>query len=93
MIEEDGYTLESIECISTPEQTKGFIYLLGIEGMMCGHCVKSVTKKLSGLDGVVHCEVSLENKSAQVESSKPITESEFKKALEEDGYELTGFKE
>lgn len=93
LIEEDGYTLESIECISTPEQTKGFNYLLGIEGMMCGHCVKSVTKKLSGLDGVVHCEISLENKSAQVESSKPITESEFKKALEEEGYELTGFKE
>ena len=61
--------------------------------MMCCHCVKSVTKKLSGLDGVVHCEVSLENKSAQVESSKPITESEFQQAIEEEGYELTEARE
>lgn len=61
--------------------------------MMCGHCVKSVTKKLSGLDGVVHCEVSLENKSAQVESSKPITESEFQKAIEDEGYKMTEAKE
>lgn len=93
LIEEDGYKLESIECISTPGQTKGFNYLLGIEGMMCCHCVKSVTKKLSGLDGVVHCEVSLESKSAQVESSKPITESEFQQAIEEEGYELTEARE
>ena len=61
--------------------------------MMCGHCDKAVIKKLSEIDGVVHCEVSLENKSAQVESSKPIKETACKKAIEEEGYELTGFKE
>lgn len=73
--------------------THGFISVNGRRMTIPSYCVKSVAKKLSGLDGVVHCEVSLENKSAQVESSKPITESEFQQAIEEEGYELTEARE
>ena len=39
---------------------------LKIDGMTCGGCVKSVTRVLSELDGVVHAEVSLEKAQAIV---------------------------
>ncbi len=40
---------------------------LKIGGMTCQGCVRSVTKKLSGMDGVGSAEVNLEGASATVE--------------------------
>ena len=40
---------------------------LHIDGMTCGGCVKSVTRILTGIDGVAKAEVSLENKNAVIE--------------------------
>lgn len=39
---------------------------ISIEGMSCNHCVASVKKAVSALDGVKNVNVSLENKSADV---------------------------
>jgi len=40
---------------------------LHVEGMTCGHCVKSVEKLLASLPGVTQVEVDLEKKSALVQ--------------------------
>lgn len=67
------------------EQMKKIII---IEGMSCGHCVKAVEKALSGIDGVVNVEVSLEDKKATLESSKEISDSEIKAAIDDAGFEV-----
>lgn len=40
--------------------------IIPIEGMMCNHCVASVTSALTALDGVSEANVSLESQSAEV---------------------------
>lgn len=61
---------------------------LKIEGMMCQHCQKHVHDALAKMDGVENVEVSLENKNAIVTSEKEISIADFKKVIEDAGYEL-----
>ena len=63
-------------------------YDLKVRGMMCGNCVKHVEKALSSMNGVKSVSVDLDNAAATVESSVEITMDEFKKVIEEAGYEL-----
>lgn len=37
---------------------------LNVDGMTCGHCVKSLTKALTAQSGVLDAQVSLEHKNA-----------------------------
>ncbi|MEG1798527.1 MAG: cation transporter, partial [Clostridium sp.] len=46
---------------------------ISIEGMSCGHCVNHVKEALSELPGVTSVDVSLESKSAVLESSSEVT--------------------
>jgi copper chaperone len=63
---------------------------LGISGMSCGGCVRSVSKILSELDGVVKAEVSLEAKRAVVEFDPgKLGVDHLKRAIEDAGYEIT----
>lgn len=59
---------------------------LKVEGMNCGHCVKSVTEALSGVAGVkAVVEVSLERGEALIEgSAEPAA---LIAAVEERGFE------
>ncbi len=43
-----------------------------IKGMRCGHCVASVTKALSDIDGVVNVQVNLEKGEATYDEAKPV---------------------
>ena len=61
---------------------------LKIEGMMCQHCQKHVNDALSKMEGVVSVDVNLEAKTATVEADHEISREEFKKVIEEAGYEL-----
>lgn len=61
---------------------------LKIEGMMCQHCQKHVNDALSKMEGVVSVDVNLEAKTATVEAGREISREEFKKVIEEAGYEL-----
>lgn len=63
-------------------------YELKVKGMMCGNCVKHVEKALSSMNGVTSVDVDLESAKATVESSVEISMDEFKKVIEEAGYEL-----
>ena len=60
---------------------------LKIEGMMCHHCTGRVDKVLNEMDGV-KATVSLEDKSAEVELSKEISDEELVKVITEAGYEV-----
>jgi copper chaperone CopZ len=60
---------------------------LKIEGMSCDHCVKHVKEALEGVAGVISAEVSLKDKSAQVEHEDHVTLESLKAAVSEEGYE------
>ncbi|WP_316976375.1 CopZ family metallochaperone [Shumkonia mesophila] len=59
---------------------------LKVEGMNCGHCVKSVTEALSGVTGVKKViEVSLERGEAVIEGTADA--AALIAAVEESGFE------
>ena len=62
---------------------------LGISGMTCGGCVRSVTNVLTALDGVSKADVSLENKSAVVEfDAGKVQVEQLKRSVVEAGFEV-----
>lgn len=61
---------------------------LKINGMMCMMCRKHVLEALEAMDGVTAVDVNLEAGTAKVEASRDIPQAEFKKVIEEAGYEL-----
>lgn len=63
---------------------------ISIEGMSCGHCVKHVKEALSELAGVSNVDVSLENKSAVIETTAEVADADIKFAVEDAGYDVVG---
>lgn len=62
---------------------------ISVKGMSCGHCVKSVTKALEGLEGVQDVLVSREKKEASFTfSPDKIDLSAIKEAIIEAGFEV-----
>lgn len=61
-----------------------------IEGMMCGHCSGRVKTALEALAGVESAEVSHESGTAVVTMGAEISDDELKKAVEDQGYSVTG---
>ena len=59
-----------------------------IEGMMCPHCSGRVKKALEEMDGVISAEASHETKSASIEMSRDIPESEIYAVIEAQGYKI-----
>ena len=59
-----------------------------IEGMSCRHCVNHVTEVLEEIPGVESVTVDLQDMSAEVETSRDISEEEFRFAIDDAGYEL-----
>lgn len=62
--------------------------VLIIEGMSCAHCVRHVTDALEELSGVTSADVSLEEKTADVEHAETVTLGDMKAALTEAGYDV-----
>ena len=62
---------------------------LGISGMTCGGCVRSVGNVLKALDGVSKAEVSLEKNNAVVEYDPgKVQIAQMKRSVEEAGFEV-----
>ena len=62
---------------------------LGISGMTCGGCVRSVTNVLTALDGVAKAEVSLEKRSAVVDYDPgKVGIEQLKRSVVEAGFEV-----
>lgn len=61
---------------------------LKVEGMKCQGCAKAVIAALNKVDGVDLVQVDLGDKTAMIESSKPLDHSELVKAIEAAGYKV-----
>lgn len=59
-----------------------------VQGMTCGHCARSVTEEITGLEGVSAVDVDLE-KGVAVVSGDAAPEA-VTAAVVEAGYEVTG---
>lgn len=80
IIDNDKSDFEEIKYMRT--------YELNVKGMMCENCVKHVEKALLSMDGLTSVDVNLDNAKATVKSRVEISMDEFKKVIEEAGYEL-----
>lgn len=77
--------VEKIEKDSTERESE-IMKTVVIEGMMCEHCKKAVTKALEGIDGATGAEVDLEAKTGVVTGN--VTDEAIKAAVEDAGYEV-----
>jgi copper chaperone len=62
-----------------------------VAGMTCGHCIKSVTEAISGLNGVLTVDVELASdgpSSVVVSSTAPLDAAAVAAAVAEAGYEV-----
>jgi len=63
---------------------------LKVEGMTCEHCVRTIQRALSALEGVSRVEVSLSTGRVRVEMEREIPFEDLKKTIEEWGYRVVG---
>jgi len=61
---------------------------INVKGMTCPHCVKHVTKALSGMEGVSDVVVDLDAGTAKFSASRDIADSELAAVLDDAGYEM-----
>ena len=61
---------------------------LKIEGMSCMHCVNTVKRALSEIDGVLEVEVSLEKRTAKVKLDKEVPFETLREAVQQWGYKV-----
>ncbi|NTV13161.1 MAG: heavy-metal-associated domain-containing protein [Desulfobulbaceae bacterium] len=59
-----------------------------IKGMRCGHCVGSVTKALSEIDGISNVQVDLGKGEAVFDESKPVSSDKIKEIIDSIGFEV-----
>ena len=64
-----------------------------IDGMMCGHCEKTVTEALEAVEGVEDVSASAENGVAKFKISPDTSEQALKAAVTKAGYIFVGFGE
>ncbi|MER5642740.1 cation transporter [Kitasatospora sp. NPDC002227] len=61
-----------------------------VSGMSCGHCEKSITSEVSGLEGVTEVAADAKAGTVTVSSQAPLDEEALRAAVDEAGYELVG---
>lgn len=84
--------LADIAAEAEQKDATNFVYKVGIEGMMCEHCVKAVKGALEKIPGVVSADASLERKSAVISSDRALSEQEVTDAVKAEDYEVTSFE-
>jgi copper chaperone len=61
---------------------------LSIDGMSCGHCVRSVEQALKGIDGVAVEQVAVGTATVQYDPTSTSIDR-LKDAVEDEGYQVT----
>lgn len=64
------------------------VSILKVKGMSCQHCVMSVKKALSQLEGVQNVEVDLQKGEVRFDNTKTVAPGRIEKAIEEAGYQV-----
>jgi len=62
--------------------------VLEVKGMTCHHCVMSVTKALSKLEGIQNVQIDLQKGEVRFENTKSVASDRIKKTIEEAGYQV-----
>ena len=62
--------------------------ILKVKGMSCQHCVISVTKALSQLEGIKNVQVDLAKGEVRFDNTKQVASNRIEKAIEDAGYEV-----
>lgn len=62
--------------------------VLKVKGMSCQHCVMSVTKALSQLEGIKNIQVDLAKGEVRFENTKEVTSNRIEKTIKDAGYEV-----
>ncbi len=61
---------------------------LKVKGMNCQHCVMSVTKALTQLEGIKNVQIDLAKGEVRFDNTKGVTSNQIEKAIEAAGYEV-----
>ena len=64
------------------------VSVLKVKGMSCQHCVMSVTKALSQLDGIKNVRVDLAKGEVRFENTKSVASDRIQNAITDAGYEI-----
>ncbi len=59
-----------------------------VKGMRCQHCVMSVTKALTQLEGIKNVQVDLAKGEVRFDNSKEVASNQITKAIEDAGYQV-----
>ena len=62
--------------------------VLRVKGMSCQHCVMSVTKALTQLEGIKNVQVDLAKGEVRFDNSKEVPSNRIEKAIKDAGYEV-----
>ncbi len=61
---------------------------LKVQGMTCQHCVNTVQRAVSSLEGISKVEVSLDSGTVRVSMEKDVPLDIIKRSIEEWGYKV-----
>ena len=61
---------------------------LKVKGMSCQHCVMSVTKVLTQLEGIKNVQVDLAKREVRFDNTKEVASNRIEKTISEAGYEV-----
>jgi len=64
------------------------VSILKVKGMSCQHCVMSVTKALTQLEGIKNVQVDLAKREVQFDNTKEVPSNRIEKAIMDAGYEV-----
>ena len=78
---------QSVEIESRREKDK-MVATLKVKGMSCQHCVMSVTKALTQLEGIKNVQVDLAKGEVRFDNTKEVASQRIEKAISEAGYEV-----
>ena len=62
--------------------------VLKVKGMSCQHCVMSVTKALSKLEGIQNVKVDRPKGEVSFENTKAVAHDRIEKTIEDAGYQV-----
>jgi copper chaperone len=62
--------------------------VLKVKGMSCQHCVMSVTKALTQLEGIKNVQVYLAKGEVRFDNMNSVTSDQIQKAITDAGYEV-----
>jgi copper chaperone len=64
------------------------VSILKVKGMSCQHCVMSVTKALTQLEGIRNVQVDLAKGEVRFDNTRSMTSDQIQKVIEDAGYQV-----